>query len=196
VNVRIGIVVVAVAVLAGSLQAQKPGTVGIGVSITPFLRIAGDAAFPQFTSFTVPMNFGAFRLEPEIGFGRSGSRETDTEESSSNFALGTGAYYLFGVTDGFLAYVGPRIGFLRESRSFKFTGSPEETEKRTDTFFGLALGGEHLFSSHVSLGAEARFTHIRMGETKIEGSPGPGADPDIEASATFTDGLVFVRFYF
>ena len=201
-NARIGIAVAAAIVLADPLEAQKPGTFGVGVSIGQQLNIVIDEALEQLygrpqVSFSFPMNLASsFRLEPELGFVSITSKQKDVgfETSASNLTFGVGGYFLMRPGDEFVMYAGPRAGMHRFSATRQFPGDPEESIKRTDIFFGVGLGGEHFFSSHLSLGAEGRLTYISAGQPKIE--PSFGSDPDVEGSTTATEGLLFVRFYF
>lgn len=188
--------------VVGSAQAQTPGKLGIGIGVSQDLfnvSVSEGSSMP-LSSITFPMNLGAFRLEPEFAF-TGGSFEFGDpdfggiEVALSGMLIGAGAYMLSGPDDGFMFYGGPRFGIIRNSETDKTT-DPESSITSTDMFFGVALGGEHLFSSHLSLGAEARLTHYRSGGVKYDPEPPGGAGDDPKSSATLTSGVVMVRFYF
>lgn len=191
--------VVALAALSTTAQAQKAPTFGIGVGMTRDLIMGGaseDAA--PMSSITFPMNLGAFRLEPEFAFATASLKQSDPffgdmDLSINSILIGTGAYMMSGPDDDFILYGGPRVGMIRNSETDSGT-DPESKMSSTDIFFGMAVGGEHLFSKHFSLGAEARLTYYRAGKLKIE--PDPGTEDDSKASMTVTSGVVMARFYF
>ena len=198
---RIGSIALALAVFSVALEAQKPGVLGIGVTLGPAdLPVSGDEEVPITSSLLFPMNFGAFRLEPSLGVLRLSYEEpdpfggSDITQSFSTIAFGVGAYFTTAPADGFTLYVGPRFGFSRSSMSSEGGGDPEQTVTTTDKFIGAALGGEHFFSKHFSLGAEARLTYFMAGEPEYD--PDPGFDSDFSASLTTTAGLIAARFYF
>jgi len=193
---RIGIAAIAALITTGVAEAQKPGKFGVGVSIGQPLAIdlsAGELR-PQ-VSFSFPMILtAAFRLEPELGYFSFDDSNEFEETEFSSITFGVGGYYLMNRRDNFLMYVGPRLGVHRFSESIKSIGDPEESFTRTDIFFGVGLGGEHFFSPHLSLGAEARLTYTSRGETDREPSDGPSTKED--GSSKATEGRLFVRFYF
>lgn len=180
-------------VFAGTAQAQKPGVLGIGVAIGPAdLAPSSEESLPTAT-IMFPMNFGAFRLEPVLGIVRGSLEFGGDEESISQITLGVGAYFQSWTTDNFLLYGGPRLGIIRNSMSFESSPDPEESVTSTDKFLGAAIGGEHFFSKHFSLGAEARLTHYIAGEPEYD--PDFPA-PDFSGSVTLTSGVFVARFYF
>jgi hypothetical protein len=198
VRVLSGLSVVALVALAATADAQQPGSFGIGVALTRDVFLGGGEDSPPLTSITFPMNLGAFRLEPEFALSHAGFKQSDPffgdiDLSTTSILIGTGAYMMNGPNDDFIFYGGPRVGIIRNSQSDAAT-DPEQKLSSTDMFLGLALGGEHLFSKHLSLGAEARLTYYRAGKLKVE--PDPGAEDNSKASATLTSGVAMVRVYF
>jgi hypothetical protein len=97
------------------------------------------------------------------------------------------------VGGGTALYVGPRVVMIRESSSTSFTGSPGSSSHQTNWSFGLAIGGEHFFSPHFSLGGEVQLNYISIGDTVYEPSGGP--TPSTSNSMITNNGLIFIRLY-
>lgn len=174
-------------------QAQPergaPPTFGIGVTVNTAAinpsRLETEAA-PL--GFTVPITFGTVRLEPQFGYVRQRQSSEARTETASALTFGTGAFYRvpFGTTI-FLA--GGRIGITREVRTLTPTDAPSERAATVNLFVGPSVGGEHYVSDHFSIGAEARFYYVNLGQRE-------DAPPERSASILRTGGAAFLRFHF
>lgn len=201
---RNGLWVAAICLSVGGLEAQGTrARVGIGVSLNPAAIIAPEEGvfLPiGLGNIYVPINVGrSLRIEPEVGLFRNKFESNGTgfteSETVSILRAGVGVFYVFRVDGAFRGYIGPRVGMIRTSEESKFTGSPASSTKRTDRFYGFAVAGEHFFSSHFSLGAEAQLNYITFGDEETD--PPPPFPPSGESSqnAITNNGLIFVRFY-
>jgi len=176
--------------------AQSKTKVGIGIAIIDMQQIfeaqlSGGGYFSS--TITVPINASStFRVEPELGFAistdefKSGSF-TD-EETTSSWKIGVG---LFGLKkfEIFTLYYGGRVGFLTQSVT-EDNGTDTDEMGSTGFYLAPALGGEHYFSDHFSLGGEAQIVY-----TSIATEPEDG-DWEQNLSVINTRVLVFVRFFF
>lgn len=191
--------------VAGTAQAQEQRSgsrfgVGAALSNSVLLLLDEDIFQLPTSSILFPIQAGGLRLEPEVGVLRTASSSSDDFGSSSFsvtlLSVGVGVHKLFG-SDSFRGYVGPRIGIQRYSSHSSFSGggsTSEDGDTRLDWFAGGVLGGEHLFTRHLSLGAEGRLTYVRIGRTKDDDDPAP--TDDYSASLIMTTGSVIVRVYF
>ena len=115
------------------------------------------------------------------------------DNSSSVIRIGLGAFYSHVLENNFNTYFGPRIGFLFNSSTSHYTGSPETTTSETDFFIGFCTGGEYLLSSHFSLGGEVQLNYISFGEPDVS----PSTSTSSRSQSIFTtNALVFFRWYF
>ena len=202
--------------LAPAAQAQT--RFGFGVSVNPS-RIAspvvGDdfttAFYPAPVSIYLPITFGGFRLEPEVGVSRVaysseitffGGEDEDTAEVESaltSLQIGTGAFFLQPVESGAF-YAGARGGLLITSISQEYSGFPSEfeapeiDESGTGFFIAPAVGGEYFFGEHFSLGLEAQLM-LAFPEAPVDAfEEEEGDGPDI--TTLDTRGLFFARWHF
>lgn len=211
--VFLSIVIVAAPLWAQDSTTQKSDfRIGIGVALD-----LGSAAMTQETqlagantnlngppvgipllypaaplTFSIPMRFGHFMIEPEIGiysysYDLNGSQDStgvptsETEDvSGTSIRAGIGLYYTQQIAGNLSAYIGPRIGIVTNSVEFGSHPPPADTQfeksataqlSRTDFFVGVTLGGEYFFSSGFSLGAEAGFEYLSLGNTTITETP-------------------------
>lgn len=194
----------AFAILANGAAAQSDGgvKVGFGVALNPIAIADMDldaSVLPVgLGNFTVPIQIGSsLRFEPEFGIFR-GHSESSSNGSTSKYTqslmrYGLAAHYLFAGSESFRPYVGPRVGFIRQSSDQEFTGSTPYESKRTDTYFGLALGGEYWFTPRFSLGGEVQVNRIGIGDEEVTNEPAPSGSYD--ASFVSSNGVVAVKFY-
>jgi hypothetical protein len=210
-----------------SVSAQTPqNTWGLGVAL-----VSGGAVFH------LPIIFENIRIEPEISFRTSSStsgstfyyidsyqNETETSSSSSSsgsISIGTGAYYSFRIDKSADWYIGPRIGFTRNSSvsdnstiydrtytdSTSHSISSSHLKQHAISYFaGAVLGGEYFFSSHFSAGAELLVTYTNSGQPVIDEqshviSPSPSYTSSSvsgpSTSSSFAESTaVYIRWYF
>lgn len=179
---------------APPVQAQSQGetTVGLGVSINaPVVRTSqadggGPSSLAPFT-FTLPITSASFRLEPNVGFVRFSRSANDRTTTTSALTVGTGAFYLSKFEDTQLQ-IGGRIGLSRLSEVVE-NRNEEDSSSRTNFLIGPALGGEYYVGKHFSVGIEARFLYINVGEPD-------NAPEDFSASQLGTSGVAFLRAHF
>jgi len=170
----------------------EPGgspTVGLGVTLnTDALSLSGPTPAGAPVGFTVPITFGTVRLEPQVGYIRHTQSEASQSETTSALTFGTGAFYRADF-DQTLLLAGARIGVTREVQTFESASAPEERIATVNLFLGPVVGGEYYLSDHFSVGAEARFYYINIGQPE-------NAPPERSASVIRTGGAAFLRFHF
>ena len=199
----------AILTIAATVDAQERGVaLGIGVSLNPAAIAGGNQVLLPvgLGNLYFPLIIGSsFKLEPEFGLLRLSEKTTagttSTESSATLTRLGIGAFWVTPIRESFRAYVGPRVGIVRNSESSRFGTQPESKVTQTNLVLELATGGEHLFSSHFSLGGEVRLGYINVGESKVTPTPPtptPTPPPPVDRSESIltTNALILLRWYF
>lgn len=199
------VVLAASPVAAQQSAAASAGRLGIGVTLNPTTVFAdANLGFLPLgvTNFVLPIRLSTrVTLEPEFGVFRytedlTSGTGVETETELSNYRIGAGL--LFNLTDrsALVPYIGPRVGLVltqQEDRS-TFGGTTTTTSQdQTGLYFGGAIGAQHFFTRHFSLGGEVQllYTSISYDEESSSGTP-----PDRSQSLISTNGLVMVRWYF
>ncbi len=164
--------------------ADNKVQVGIGVSVGAFdiTSILMANRLPT-NQLYVPINIGAIRIEPSIGYF---SFDEDAGGSGSAVSLGVGGFYVMKPARDFNYYAGGRLGFnfVNDKNTAGVKGSG------TDFKLAVAVGGEWMATPRFSLGAEAQFGRTGYGEITR------GGVVDQPSASTFgTAGLFFIRFY-
>jgi hypothetical protein len=185
-------------VLAAPAQAQSPWKLGVGISLNQLF-----ADLDEESTFAIPINnlffpvaFGQrLLLEPEVGM-TNGKQTVEVlsvrqEFKATIWRLGIGIFYRFPATEDLRVYVGPRFKWIRTTAS-EDDGTEKTKFAETDVSIGAALGGEYFFSSHFSLGGEAQFNYVDLGEPDVE----VGDVVDLRRRIFTTDTLVMIRWYF
>ena len=200
---RLWLAGIAMLTIAATADAQERGvTFGIGTSLNPTAIFAGDGDLVLLPvglgNIYFPLIIGSsFKLEPEFGLLRVSEKTTDGTTSSESSAtltrLGIGAFWVAPIRESFRAYVGPRVGIVRNSESSRFGTGPERKMTQTNLVLELATGGEYLFSSHFSLGGEVRLTYINVGEREVT-PPSPSPSQQSRSILT-TNALILLRWY-
>ena len=200
---RLWLAAIAMLTIAATADAQERGvTFGIGTSLNPTAIFTGDGDLVLLPvglgNIYFPLIIGSsFKLEPEFGLLRLSEKTTDGTTSSESSAtltrLGIGAFWVTPIRESFRAYVGPRVGIVRNSESSRFGTGPERKVTQTDLVLELVTGGEHLFSSHFSLGGEVRLTYINVGEREVT-PPSPSPSQQSRSILT-TNALILLRWY-
>ncbi len=176
--------------------AQSSTKVGIGVAIIDMQQIfeaqASEGGFFS-SAITVPIEVSpTFRVEPEIGFSSATDEQKSdnftSEESSTSWKIGVG---LFGKkkNDVFTLYYGGRIGYINQSLT-DVSGTDRSEVSSSGFYLAPALGGEHYFSDHFSIGGEVQIVYTSVSTTPDEG------DWEQDISIINTRALVFFRFFF
>lgn len=211
------------AMLAGTRAASAEPTlhgegvhVGLGAGLSPFglVLFDNDIVPPAQAGggLYVPIDIGeSLRVEPEVGLFRySTSRTSDGLEESAAYTslrFGSGVFYRMALGESSGAYVGGRLGLVLNSETDEnyqpdATGNETKTtttESRTDLSVALAGGGEHFFTPHFSLGAEAQLGMLFQGDETREREPAEEqTGPTVETSGFVleTRSLLFARVYF
>lgn len=185
-------VVTLVAVLTASstltVTAQNDTRVGIGIGLTggEFGSSLLELATLAPVSIYVPVDFGSFRIEPEIGIFRASIESGDVEQTSTILQLGSGLFAQRGSGSTTL-YYGGRVGITRQSSSVD-TPAGDSDDSSTNFFIGPAVGAEYAFSSGFSLGGEAQLLYTSIGQEDD--------DDDTSISIIRTRPIFFVRWYF
>jgi hypothetical protein len=174
--------------LAQPKQGDPP-TIGLGVALqTAAIAPSSAASSAAPYAFTVPITFNRVRLEPQFGYVRRSQSEASQSQSISALTFGTGAFYQVDAGSTRLL-AGGRIGVTREVQTFESGSAPDERLASVNLFLGPAVGGEYYVSEHFSVGAEAHFYYINLGQPDE-------APPERSASVVRTGGAAFLRFHF
>jgi hypothetical protein len=187
----------ALLLLFGGLSTAHAQTrVGVGVALSSSGLDNSAEVVEQFlspASVFVPITFGSFRVEPEIGLFTLSAEEDRDSDSVTTVQLAVG---LFGTTqrDATLFYYGGRIGATFVNSSFEF-GNFDASSSQTNLLLAPAAGAEYFFSPHFSLGAEAQLSLLSFGDQETE-SDGDDETLEIDQTILRTRGLFFARFHF
>jgi hypothetical protein len=188
---------IALFLVSNPVYAQKKTpSFGIGVSMgreVIFIYYQSMFTMSDYPSFYMPIRISpGFRIEPEFGLWRySYSRDGgDRKSTYTVLSLGCG---IFPMTNKGKVniYYGGRLGFLSISESYKnkWDGHIEtDDDSKTDFYIGPVIGGEYLFTDHLSLGGEVQLNYTSYGRYN--------EDVDVSESLISTKTLIFVRWYF
>lgn len=190
-------------VAASAAQAQVPAhAIGIGVSLNPSALFMSDNESTLmlpigFGNIYVPIIAGPLKIEPEVGIWRTSSSSSGTDYSSSStgtlLRVGAGVFHLVQVGGGTALYVGPRVAMVRTSSSSTYSGGTPSSSHQTSWSLGLAIGGEHFFSPHFSLGGEVQLNYITIGDEEHE--PSTPSTSSYSNHVISNNGLIFIRLY-
>ena len=191
---------------ATAAPAQVPDrAVGLGVSLNPATLVMEEGE----TTLMLPVGFGNIylpiiggphlKIEPEFGIWHTSSSTSASTYSSSYSStllrVGVGVFSLARVGGGTALYIGPRAAIVRSSSESSSSGGTEPTKwHQTNYVIGLAAGGEHFFSPHLSLGAEVQFNYVKVGQAEHEPDYGT-AYATTRTSMISNNGLLFIRLY-
>lgn len=202
--------------LAGAANAQAPTPTqdgqtrfGVGISLAPSaLVLAGSNQQSSYLPIGLgdlffPILIGrSFKLEAEAGILKASS-ETSSNGSTStakgtSLRLGVGAFKVMPLPGGATQmYIGPRVLLVSTSVSASYSSggfSSDQSTDQTDWVIGLALGGEHFFTPHFSLGGELQVNYVTFGTPSH--TPSSGSEPSVSQSLISTNGLPLLRAYF
>lgn len=199
------VVLAASPAVAQESRAATAGRIGIGVTVNPTTVLADESLgfLPLgVTNFVLPIRVSSrVTLEPEFGVFRFTEDETaaggfENETTLSNYRIGFGLLFNLADRAALIPYVGPRAGVVLTSleESSTFGGTTTTTSQdQTGFYFGGALGAQHFFTRHFSLGGDVQllYTTISYDETASGGTP-----PDRSQSLISTNGLVMLRWFF
>jgi hypothetical protein len=180
----------------GSSFAQSSSKTGIGVALIDLQKLfefSASEGVGANATITVPFILSpSFRLEPEVGY-FSASQKADIngttyEESSVSLSIGAGIFPQ-NVYGDFTLYYGGRVGYTSQKLTEE-AGTSKEEVTTSGFYIAPAVGGEHNFSDHFSIGAEAQIVYASL--TNEEDN----RDYDVDLSLLNTRVLVFFRFYF
>jgi hypothetical protein len=192
---KICIAITLIFLLTTAGLAQNSNNVGIGVAVIDVQQI-----FETLISGGVGMNativvpFAAspnLRIEPEFGYFRATEEDkngTTETETATSWRVGVGIFPLK-IIDSFTLYYGGRVGYISQTFGYE-AGSVNLEETTTGFYIAPALGGEHSFSNHFSIGGEAQVVYATL-STDSEFT-----DDKTDRSLINTRVLVFIRFYF
>mgnify|MGYP003382692820 CR=1 FL=1 len=204
------IVLVLMSVSIAARAQESDVRIGLGVSIAQsliFVSSSDETFYPLgYTAFSVPIMLTKnFRIEPSFGalthsFERTYTDNTSRTNSSSQLRIGAGLQYLFrnlGGAENVMAWLGPRVEFLPTTYKSKAStpSATEITTSQTNLILGLAVGGECFLAKSFSLGAEAQFNYISIGEVSESGSTTPPTWTDKESFLNIGTAIT-ARVYF
>ena len=181
--------------------AQSSGKVGIGVAILDFGKLVEMSMSDGIANATITVPFlmsPTFRLEPEVGYfsgtqkqeGQIGPGLSYTWEAKAiawNIGVGIFPQKVF---DAFTLYYGGRVGYMSVKMTEELTGDPDWESTSSGFYIAPAVGGEHNFSEHFSIGAEAQIVYAALTNEETD------RDDDVDLTFLSTRALVFFRFYF
>jgi len=182
--------------ISGISLGQEATKTGIGIAIIDLEKLFemnASGAVGTYATITVPIiTSPSFRIEPEVGYFRASQEVTISgttyEESESSWRIGVGIFPQKMYED-FTLYYGGRVGYISQKKTSEGGGSEDE-ETTTGFFIAPAIGGEHNFSDHFSIGAEAQVVYASLTNEEDD------RDYDVDLSLFDTRGLIFFRFYF
>lgn len=193
--------------VASSLSAQDTTATpsrqsprwGVGVALNPTALVAFDQDFLflpiGFGNFVIPIHAGSVTWEPEFGLFKFSTSSSgggfSSEDSFTNLRLGLGILFDLTARGDLHPYFGPRLGIARSS-SKSTAGGPGTSSTQTNWYIGAALGAQHYFASHFSLGGEVQLTRTSLGEPKTE----PPSSGSQSGSMVHTTALMLLRWYF
>jgi len=192
---NIFVLVVIVFCLASISFGQEGSKTGIGIAIIDLQKL-----FEMSTSngianatITVPIIISpTFRIEPEVGyFNASQSADVDGttyDQSATTWNIGVGILPQK-VYETFTLYYGGRVGYLSQKMTEE-AGVNKDEETTTGFYIAPTVGGEHNFSDHFSIGAEAQIVYGSLTNEDDD------RDYDVDLSLLETRGLIYFRFYF
>ena len=181
--------VAALLAAASGANAQETSTststkVGLGVGFTALNANSSVDGNLNPVSFYIPIDMGAIRIEPELGFFKSNE---DHGAADRQLSLGVGAFYRFKQVEQTAFYGGGRLGFVFEASEPPVGNSLSGVDFR----FALAAGGEHFIAPTFSVGAEAQVGLFRRGEQEVSGAVVVNSKV-----TTQTAGVIFLRYFF
>jgi hypothetical protein len=186
--------------------------VGIGVAIsTGRISRASSGGLSTIlpASLRVPINIEYLKLEPEFGlYTLSDPNEQDLQfalTEVSNLRVGLGVYYYTSFSSDASAYLGPKLGIIKNQVTATSSGFVEndvstfiQKSERTDIFLALVIGGEYFLSSRFSVGAELGFEYVDLGvlasTTTINSNQ--GTQQTSTGSELMTQSALIARFHF
>ena len=180
----------------GTSFAQSSNKTGIGVALIDLQKLfefSASQGYGANATITVPFILSpGFRLEPEVGY-FSASQKADIngttyEESASSWSIGAGVFPQ-NVYGDFTLYYGGRVGYMSQTQTDE-AGTSKEEVTTSGFYIAPAIGGEHNFSDHFSIGAEAQIVYASMTNEEDD------RDYDVDLTLIDTRALVFFRFYF
>jgi hypothetical protein len=171
------------AVSSATAQEKKEVKVGLGVGITAVDWMASVTGTANRVGFYVPISFGTLKVEPEFGWW---SMDVEAGDYTRTSTVGTGLFFVLKPAPTSL-YAGARLGLSWYKRSP--LGQPDITG--TDWRLVAVGGGEHFVAPTFSVGAEAQFGAMNLGERR---QGGVMSDP--AATSWSAAGVAFLRFYF
>lgn len=182
--------------ISGISLGQEATKTGIGIAIIDLQKLFEtntSGGVGTYATITVPIiTSPSFRIEPEVGY-FSASQDytvsgTSYEESVSSWSIGVGIFPQK-IYKEFTLYYGGRVGYLSQKMTME-EGSNKDEETTTGFFIAPTIGGEHNFSDHFSIGAEAQVVYATLTNEEDD------RDFDVDLSLFETRGLIFFRFYF
>ncbi|MCK4558614.1 MAG: outer membrane beta-barrel protein [Calditrichia bacterium] len=180
--------------ISGISLGQEATKTGIGIAIIDLEKLFEmNTSVGVGATITVPIiTSPGFRIEPEVGYFSASEKATISgttyEESVSSWRIGVGIFPQKMYED-FTLYYGGRVGYISQKQTSEGGGSIDE-ETTTGFFIAPAIGGEHNFSDHFSIGAEAQIVYATLTNEEDD------RDYDVDLSLFDTRGLIFFRFYF
>lgn len=183
------VVLVFLSMVSSLLAQEKMNSIGFGASLGKELYSA-SLTLLDFPSFYLPITLSNFRIEPEIGYYRYSGEFEDEDTIETRLTIGFGIF-LISRKPNTNIYYGLRMGLMRsyEYDKWVWDGQDVYEDHRTDYYIGPAIGGEYLFTKHLSLGGEIQVNYISIGQW----SESTGKH---SVSVTRTKPLIFVRWYF
>lgn len=174
--------------------AQSSNKFGVGIALFDIQQLWETAISDGWNAtITFPIETSPkFRLEPEIGYYKA-TEENDNptrEHTVSSFRIGLGVFPQKTYED-FTLYYGVRVGYISQTQTSTISELNVDYEETTSGFFiAPALGGEHYFSEHFSIGGEAQLVYASLDSERKD------SNDKSNLSYFNTRALIFFRFYF
>ena len=193
---KISFVIIIAVALSGISMGQNANKTGLGIAIIDLLslfEINTSNELGTHATITIPIiTSPGFRVEPEFGYFMASSKATvsgtDREESTSSWRIGMGFFPQKKYEDFFI-YYGGRVGYISQKATIE-VGTSKDEATTSGFYIAPAMGGEHNFSEHFSIGAEAQVVFASLTNEEDDRAY------DVDLTLFDTRGLVFFRFYF
>ncbi|MFH1051868.1 MAG: outer membrane beta-barrel protein [bacterium] len=204
------VLLIAFLICTSSIFSQVKVGVGVGFKVFSFINVA-DIIYNTGTIdgiyFPIQLENG-LRFEPEFGIYTIKQNTPDfyydsiinNEVSSKTLSYGIGAFYKIKVDSTFGYYPGIRVGVMTSYQDEKYFPETKNlvnnNTKQLTYYLALVIGGEYLFSKHVSLGAELHLNYTSVGKPTTTPKSEEISWEQTETNSFRNTGIIFLRFYF
>jgi len=170
-------------------KGANPSRIGIGIGLNTFnlLTLQAPGIAQPGADIYIPIDLGAFRLEPSLGLSRWDADNNGGKGTSFN--LGCGLLLPLKAGKTVTLYAGPRL-FLDFVSVTDYAGGVSSSDSGLDFVLAGVLGAEWYADPRFSIGAEARLSLVIASTLSDTGNTLRNG-----YTSFATSGVVFFRFY-